>query len=154
MIYSGAIFSDDKIYRYQLWRKWYDGDNFLVFIGLNPSTANEYEHDPTIRRCISFAANMGYSGMYMMNLFAFRSTDPSKLLQVDDPIGPDNNEHLLEVCKDRHVIAAWGNSGSFLRRCDWLTCNIKGVYCFGLTKQGQPKHPLYLKKDTELIKWS
>ena len=79
---TGAIFSSDRIFRYILWRTWNEQNGHLMVIGLNPSTADETQDDPTIRRCVGFARQWGYGGLYMLNLFAYRATDPSELMKA------------------------------------------------------------------------
>ena len=91
LIYSDAKFSKDRIYRYALWRIWDDTLPKLLFIGLNPSTADEINDDPTMRRCIRFSKDLGYGGFIMGNIFAYRSTDPKKLKTINNPIGKRNN---------------------------------------------------------------
>ena len=160
-IQNKALFSTDGKYRYTLFRQW---DCFrngtCIFIGLNPSTADEKTDDPTIRRCVYFAKKFGYSAMIMLNIFALRSTDPKNLKKDADPIGPQNNVFIRDYCCTKYaqqqfgIIAAWGNHGTLLNRGDKViqTFTSEGVKvdCFGLTKDKQPKHPLYLKKDVEV----
>jgi len=89
-VVSGATFSTDRVYRYALWRVWDAALPSFVVIGLNPSTADETENDPTIRRCIGFAKREGCGGLVMLNLFAVRATDPRVMMAHPEPIGPDN----------------------------------------------------------------
>lgn len=157
-IIKSAHFSKCEKYRYTLLRGWGDfGDRRpVVFIGLNPSTADAEIDDPTIRRCIQFAKNWGYPGMIMINLFAYRSTDPKKLLSVDDPVGPSNDYWIMTAVTDADcVVAAWGATGNTKERSNkvlffLLTLNIK-MKCLGMTKDGFPKHPLYLPYSSKLI---
>ena len=93
-IEKGAQFSPCKKYRYALWRTWNQDDGHVMFIGLNPSTADEFTDDPTERRCMGFARRWGFGGIYMMNLFAFRATNPLDLLFQHDPTGSENNQML------------------------------------------------------------
>ena len=102
-IESAAEFSPDRVYRYSLWRFWSKNGGYAAFISLNPSTADEHEDDPTIRRCIRYAKDWGYSGLIMLNLFAYRSTNPKRLYTIDDPIGPDNNFHLRSASSKAQV---------------------------------------------------
>lgn len=152
---SGALFSSDRVYRYALWRPVGGGNGKIVsFIGLNPSTADEVQNDPTVRRCINFARSWGYSAMYMLNAFGLRSTDPSGLKDVDDPVGPGNNE-AISVFADRSdkVVACWGIHGEYLGRCHQimnLLYPARNVYSLGVTKSGMPRHPLYLRGDSVL----
>lgn len=145
-----AILSDCRTYRYALSRSWDESLATVVFIGLNPSTADETKDDPTIRRCIGFAKSWGYGSLVMLNLFAYRATDPTKLQLVEDPVGPDNNWHIKTVSKASDlVVAAWGNHGSLLRRSTIVKRAVPKLYHLGLTKIGEPRHPLYLKKTTK-----
>ncbi len=126
-----------------------------MYIMLNPSTADASVDDATIRRCISFAARHGFGGIYVCNLFAYRSTDPAQLTRVADPVGPENNNHILSTLpKCDKVVAAWGVNGSLFAR-DWdviqLVGNKKPLHCLGKTKGGFPKHPLYLSSLTTII---
>ncbi len=122
---------------------------------LNPNQADATVNDPTIRRCIGFAQEWGYGGLEVVNLFAYRAKNPPLLKQIDDPIGVDNDRYLFTL-EDRveTIILAWGNWGT-LRGRDRavIAClNSQQVYCLGITKTGQPRHPLYLKRDTLLTK--
>ena len=110
---SSALFSECRTYRYALWRVWDESLDSILFIGLNPSTADESHNDPTISRCINFAKKWGYGGLCMANLFAYRATQPRIMMLADDPIGPDNDQILFDlVSKADIVVAAWGNHGS------------------------------------------
>lgn len=118
---------------------------YALFIGLNPSTADETTDDPTIRRCMGFARAWGYQALCMANLFAYRATKPSDMMGADDPIGPENDHTLATLSKDAGVvIAAWGNHGSFLGRDQAVTRLISQFHCLRLTDSGNPAHPLYL----------
>jgi hypothetical protein len=128
----------------------------VVFVGLNPSTADATQDDPTIRRCVGFADKWGYGGIAMVNLFAFRATDPSEMKAADDPVGPDNEETLLKSGRlYNHLVFMWGANGNHHNR-DVEVLELLSKYkhkwrCLGVTKAGMPKHPLYLAKDTELV---
>ena len=127
---------------------------YAMFIGLNPSTADEIEDDPTIRRCIGYAKDWGYSGLCMTNLFAFRATLPTVMKSQADPIGPDNDRYLLDMAKYAGVIvAAWGVNGNHLGRDKRVFEMINNLHHLGFTKEGYPRHPLYLKKDLRPVLW-
>ncbi|WGE55084.1 DUF1643 domain-containing protein [Actinobacillus equuli subsp. equuli] len=144
---SGAELSECRKYRYALWRVWDKSKPKVMFIGLNPSTAD----DNTITRCINFAKSWGYGGIYMTNLFAYRSTDKSQLYRVDDPIGVDNDEYIAKYADlSEKVIAAWGNDGAFLDRSKLVANLISPLFCLEINKTGEPKHPLYVRADMEL----
>lgn len=154
-----ATFSPCRLYRYQLWRRWqahvFRG-RYAMFVGLNPSTADETNDDPTIRRCIQFAKDWGYDGLCMTNIFAFRATDPKVMKAQPDPIGPDNDAHLMGIAEHAGVVvAAWGIHGAHMGRHSqaWRLLNNAGgveAMCLGTTAEGFPKHPLYLAKTTKL----
>ena len=150
---KGAQFSDCRKYRYALWRTWGE-DSHVMFIGLNPSTADETQDDPTIRRCIGYAKDWGFGGIYMLNIFAYRTTNPKILRLVEDPIGRENDEYLkMYHAKEGLNIACWGIWGSHLNRGQRVIDLLGREYlsCFGLTKEGHPKHPLYLKRKIEPV---
>ena len=149
---SGAVLSTDRKYRYLLWRRWDDDLPAILFIGLNPSTADEKQDDPTIRRCIAFSKSWGYGTLLMVNLFAFRATDPIELKTQDDPIGLHNDYWTrLEYERAQARIAAWGTKGSYQNRNVAVRKLLPDLFCLGLTNGGHPKHPLYLPKNTKII---
>ncbi|MEM1183680.1 MAG: DUF1643 domain-containing protein [Planctomycetota bacterium] len=147
----GATISDCARYRYSLWRRWADGPS-LVFIGLNPSTADADLDDPTIRRCVGFAKRDGYGGLHMLNLYAFRSTDPKRVVEAEDAVGPDNDAALREGTDAADVVASWGAiHWSTIRATRVLSMiDPKNLWCLGRTKHGHPRHPLYVKADRPL----
>lgn len=157
---SGALFSPDRIYRYRLWRTWDSGRGIVCWVMLNPSTADEFQLDPTCRRVDGFTRAWGFGGWTVVNLFALRSTDPKALYRHEDPVGPDNDRVIIrEITSAPLVIAAWGGHGMLLGRGD----RVRTLYRFhqlkrernlmglGLTKGGQPIHPLYQRRDAGLI---
>jgi len=151
---SDAVFSPCRRYRYLLWRRWAsDWDsNYAVFVGLNPSTADETLDDPTIRRCVRFAQDWGYSGLCMANIFGFRATNPKDMIAIDDPIGVENDDYLIEYSSRAGiVIAAWGNHGTHKNRHLQITELIPVLHCLKVTKTGMPGHPLYLPKSSRPI---
>jgi hypothetical protein len=142
---KAAILSDDKMYRYQLSRIWDESKPHILFIMLNPSIADAATDDPTIRRVIRFAASWGYGGIYVANLYAFRSTDPKALKHADDPVGKENVSYITHLIgmADK-VVYAWGNNQ---KEPTWLSELVQTPYCIDLSKNGIPKHPLYLKSE-------
>ena len=153
-IYKAALLSYDRVYRYSLLRRWDISKDNAVFIGLNPSTANETEDDPTIRRCVRFAADWGYGGLCMINLFAFRATDPADMQTAAEPVGPLNDEHIKALTgRSGIVIAAWGMGGGFQNRGSIVRRMLPGLHILRLTKGGYPAHPLYLPKTLKPILW-
>jgi hypothetical protein len=156
VIPSGAAFSSDRVYRYALWRTWGTvGTRTLMFIGLNPSTADETADDPTIRRCVAFAKAWGcYDRLVMANLFALRATDPREMLAHPDPIGPDNDAWLRRLANESMlVVGAWGVHGAHRGREQEVRRIFDQLHCLGTTKAGHPRHPLYLRADTQLVLW-
>jgi hypothetical protein len=152
---NGAAFSDCRNYRYALWRIWDVTKPKVMFIGLNPSTANETTDDATIRRVKTIAKNLGYGGIYMMNCFAYISTDP-KLLKTN-PMSKEWNDNMLTVtaskCAD--VIFAWGNfdivktTGRDVELIEMFP-NAKALQ---INKNGSPKHPLYVPGNITPVKF-
>lgn len=154
---SSAIFSPCRRYRYDLIRTWYGmftKESHAVFIGLNPSTADETQDDPTVRRCIRYAKAWGHSGMHMLNIFAYRATDPKDMLMQDDPTGPSNDDVIRMICglpSTSVVIAAWGIHGSHMDRGRQVASMLQNLRCLRMTKDGHPAHPLYLPKNLRSI---
>ena len=152
---SDALISPCGLYRYRLSRTWDDRLPGVCFVMLNPSVADASVDDPTIRRCLSFAASWGCGAIHVVNLFAFRSTDPDLLTDATDPIGPDNDHHILAATTSgQRVIAAWGAVGRKYREREavvkkMLRAGGVRVECLGLTKDGCPRHPLYVHGSTE-----
>ena len=150
-----ANFSSCRKYRYSLSRIWDKQKKFALFIGLNPSTADEEVDDPTIRRCSGYAQKWGYGGFIMVNLFAYRTTLPSNLKKVKYPVGKDNDKYIVKLSKKADItVAAWGNNGNLYRRDKQVLSLIPNLMCLKVNKSGQPAHPLYLKKDLKLTKFS
>lgn len=161
-ITKGASLSECRLYRYALWRTWGENSQHVMFIGLNPSTADESVDDPTIRRCIGFAKAWGFDGIYMLNLFAFRATDPQNMKGAADPVGPGNDEALAYYrSRCQKVVACWGlpslgeawKRRVFRRGWEVRYAIGRTIECFGLVKSGEPKHPLYLPKTAQLEQW-
>jgi len=141
---TDAAFSNCRTYRYALWRVWDEALPRALFIGLNPSTADEARDDPTIRRCIGFARDWGYGGVTVANLFAFRATYPADLKAAADPVGPENDRWLGKLAAEAElVVAAWGNDGAFLDRSRIVGAAIPEMRCLKMNKSGEPAHPLY-----------
>lgn len=146
----------DGDYRYQLSRQWAPGP-YLSVVMLNPSTADGTGDDPTIRRCIGFARQLGLSGLRVVNLFALRSTDPAALRSHPDPVGPDNDRYLREAAADGTMVAAWGAHPFAAARAAEVTSMLAShgtvLQAWKTTKAGHPHHPLYLPRDSRLTPW-
>jgi hypothetical protein len=162
----GAVFSEDMRHRYLLTRVMPDAPLFSgprplfpMFLMLNPSTATHEQSDPTITRCAGFAARWGYSSFHVCNLFSFRSTNPKVLKTTLDAEGdPANTATILaSALESEVVVCAWGVIGELRRRADDVLSALRDagfaskLRCLGTTKDGHPKHPLYLAAETELI---
>ena len=124
-----------------------------MFVGLNPSTADETEDDPTINRCINYAKSWGYGGLCMANLFAFRATEPEDMMKALDPEGIENDKWLLKLANDAGiVVGAWGNNGGFQNRAEKVIELLPEMSYLKLNKTGHPAHPLYLNGDLKPTK--
>ena len=144
----GAVFSECGRYRYVLWRSWNPVAPTAAFVGLNPSTADASVDDPTIRRCKGFARDWGYGGLVMLNLYAFVTSFPGRLALADDPVGPENDEHLrARAASAGIVIAAWGAFKQTGARVSAVLELVGGeLHCLRLNRDGSPMHPLYVPK--------
>lgn len=162
-IERSAVISPCGTYRYRLDRKFTTMEGLypqrqIVFFMLNPSTADGIEDDPTIRRCMGFAQAWGYSHLTVLNLFAYRATDPKNLPWLTHvAVGPEWEKHTNEVLKNSsRVICGWG--ANVANQSGWMTWQEKVIAtikahlqpeALGITKQGYPRHPLYMKADSE-----
>lgn len=155
---SVAVYSDCEAYRYDLTRIWQVSGQKALFVMLNPSTATEYQNDPTVERCERRARALGFGAFRVTNIFAFRATDPKVMRSMPDPIGPANDAAIVEgaAWADR-IICAWGSHGAHLGRGisveRLLRATDKPLWQLGLTNAGQPKHPLYIGYDRQPELW-
>jgi len=160
MLESKASFSEDRRHRFTLYRRWAKSGPEILFICLNPSTADEAYNDPTVWRCLNFARDWGYRGVWIGNLFALRATNPAELYKreiygVYDPIGRGNDLALkMMAARCDRVVYAWGNHGQLLNRGRQVVEMLGPGWCFGVNKTGEPKHPLYLSRNAQLVKQS
>ncbi len=151
---SKASFSKDRLYRFTLYRRWAESGQEILFICLNPSTADEDHDDPTVRRCVNFARDWGYRGVWLGNLFALVTTDSAELYKHYDPVGCANNLVLKTMAaRCAKVVYAWGNHGRLLNRSRQVVNMIGPGLCFGVNKTGEPKHPLYQSRNAQLIQY-
>lgn len=152
---NSSIASPDNRYRYTLWRDLENdllGSGIMLFVGLNPSTADASADDPTIRRLKSFAIGFGFARLAVGNLFAYRTSNPAEMLQARDPIGPDNDRHLRELIGMSNVVlCGWGTDGKHRGR-DREVMSMIGdkAHCLAVNLDGSPTHPLYLRSDSIL----
>lgn len=142
-------------YRYTLTRTWDSSAEPLVFILLNPSTADASQDDPTIRRCIGFAKRWAFGGIVVVNLYAYRATKPRDMFAADDPVGPDNDRIIAQVVEGKTVVAAWGANARRERFGEVLEL-IPGtarLLALQITKKGHPRHPLYVLGEAQPVPW-
>lgn len=158
----GAVISDDEKYRYVLTRVWDELLPTLSAVLLNPSKASHLDDDNTADKFVRICTNLGYGGFRFGNLFAWRSTKPEGLLTTVDPVGPDNDDTLRAMAADGPLVAAWGLPSNSrvqrltkIRAYDVVTSVLPGVEwsCFDVTKDGWPRHPLYLPDASTLRPW-
>ena len=152
---AGAIFGGDGTYRYRLSRTWAGGPT-AVFVLLNPSTADATTDDPTVTRCVKYAAGMGFGRLLVVNLFALRSSDPSDLDAHPAPVGPKNDAHVVAAARaaDR-VVVGWGNAGGKRGRGRDVARRLDvDLYAIGTTKSGHPRHPSRTPYDTTIERFS
>ena len=154
---SEAVYSACETYRYALTREWAAGSR-LLWVMLNPSTANELANDPTVERCERRARALGFGGFRVVNLFALRATDPRALRAAADPVGPDNDAALSDgMTWADAILCGWGGHGALHGRdrtvCTQLQQAGKPLWHLGLTQAGQPKHPLYIGYAVQPTVW-
>lgn len=153
----GAVFSRNRRHRYMLWRTWdTNRKRKAIFVGLNPSTADEHVDDPTIRRCQSFArgwrGKWRCGGLFVVNLYSFCSPSPAELFRSGANNSPTNQRWLKKLCTDPDalVIGMWGNHGlrndSGVKFSYWASSNNIPIHCLAVNTTGTPAHPLYLRK--------
>ncbi|MDZ7905237.1 MAG: DUF1643 domain-containing protein [Cypionkella sp.] len=158
LLQSVAVYSDCEKYRYGLTRLWAETGGKVTFVMLNPSTATEVQNDPTVERCERRARAMGFGAFQVVNIFAFRATDPKDMRRAQDPIGPDNDAAIADACAGAaQIICAWGTHGAHLGRglavTQMLTDQGFTLHHLGLTKDGAPKHPLYIGYEIQPMVW-
>ncbi len=159
---TSAKFSECGKYRYLLTREWGVGPS-CVFVMLNPSKADALNDDPTIRKCVGFAKGLHCGSLWVVNLFAARATDPKDLLGIDDPVGLENHRFVMEAVDHAEqeggvIVCAWGAHGGYMGQDETMYGWLLGydpslVMCLGRTKQGFPRHPLYLPYATPLERY-
>jgi hypothetical protein len=153
---NNAVISDCGKYRYLLRRTWDHAKMHALFVMLNPSTADAKLDDPTIRSCVRLVSGLGYGSIEVVNIFGWRATDPNELPKQADPVGPMNESIVAAaILRCDVVICAWGGNAMAARKSDFLCGMIRRwkppAYCFGTTKSGAPRHPLYVKSGTAIV---
>lgn len=155
-----AAISDDGLYRWWLRRRWAAGET-ATWIMLNPSTADSSVDDPTIRRVTGFSKMWGYGAAIVFNLFAYRATNPADLREADDPVGEVNDAYLYgAILSAEVVVVGWGSTGDYATRYqrrqkvrEIASTTHKQLHCLGVTKSGDPRHPLYVPYAQPLEVW-
>lgn len=152
------VYSADMVYRYAFGRWWGNTDlaTTAVWVLLNPATGDtEQRRRPTLQRCISWSRVLGHTGLVIVNLFAFRATNPQDLRDAPDPVGPVNDEALrVMTAAGAQTIAAWGAHGRLGGRSSQVKPLLDTPMCLGTTKDGEPRHPLYVSRNTHLVPWN
>lgn len=149
-----ARISECGRYRYSLERLWTSANPLITWIMLNPSTADADKDDPTIRRCMDFSRSWGFAGMVVVNLFAWRATDPADMKRAVHPVGPANDAEIMYFARNSEaIVAAWGTHGAYQERGKRVLAMLDGfrVSALGLTSGGFPLHPLYVPKAAKRI---
>lgn len=155
---STAVYSDDERHRFLLTRTWDGAGRKALFIMLNPSTATEYQNDPTVERCERRARTLGFGAFRVCNIFAWRDTDPKKMRAAPDPVGAGNDEAIVESARWADtIVCAWGTHGAFLNRGLHVEALLRAtgmpLYHLGLSAAGHPKHPLYIGYAVQPVLW-
>lgn len=149
-----AILSGDKKFRYLLRREWGTAPNMpVLWVMLNPSTADADVDDATVRKCMGFTDRWGYKQMEVVNLYAYRATNPRDLSKVGYPVGPENAAHIRAAAERcAFAIIAWGQNAlkdQAKATVDMLREVLPGrLYALGYTETGAPRHPLYLRYES------
>ncbi|MEM6636960.1 MAG: DUF1643 domain-containing protein [Pseudomonadota bacterium] len=156
---STAIYSPCESYRYTLTRTWHPGGEKALFVMLNPSTATEVQNDPTVERCERRARTLGFGAFRVCNIFSWRETDPKAMRRASDPIGPGNDAAILEACHwADQIVCAWGTHGAHLDRGPSVEGIMRAsgqmLFHLGLTKDGHPRHPLYIGYAVQPTEWA
>lgn len=155
-LHRSAVLSDCERYRYLLMRSWNEACVDMVCILCNPSTADALKDDPTIRVLMGMARRRGFGGIRVVNLFAFRATDPAEIHRASDPVGPENDDYIRRMirCSDRDVLCAWGDIGAG-ERARAVLAQVRELgrrpVAVRLSKAGNPVHPLRQRLDGELV---
>lgn len=156
---SEAVYSDCERFRYSLSRVWASAGPRVLFILLNPSTATELHNDPTVERCERRARALGFGAFEVANIFAYRATDPRAMRAAADAIGPDNDQAVFDAASRADmVICGWGGHGIHLDRGADIAARLRAagvaLHHLGMTRNGQPRHPLYLGYDIQPVLWA
>lgn len=151
-----AIFDSTKKYRYLLTREWNTNLPRLLYIMLNPSTADHETDDQTLKQCIFFAKKFEYGSLEVVNLFALISTDPEYIREHSDPIGINNDKYILEAAtRANTIVVAWGEKHFINQRHNKVAKMLMNrghdLYCLGIAKSGHPRHPSRMSHSIESL---
>ena len=155
---TGAVFSACRRWRYLLWRCWDESKPVANFLMLNPSTADEFQLDPSCTRARNYAERWGFGALVVTNILAWRSTDPAALRTVENPVGPGNDRAIVKAAKAaKLVVCAWGNHGLHSDRAMHVRTLLDreriALHFLRLNGVGQPAHPLYLPSSLKPTRW-
>jgi len=147
---AGARFSECRRWRYLLWRRWDESRPAANFLMLNPSTADEFQLDPSCTRARLYAERWGFGALIVTNLFAWRATDPRDMKAAREPVGRANDRAIVRAAREAAlVVCAWGNHGAHRERAASVLSMLRdagvGLHALRLTGAGEPAHPLYLR---------
>ncbi|GAA4153903.1 DUF1643 domain-containing protein [Gryllotalpicola daejeonensis] len=150
-----AELSADGAYRYRLTREWDAALGRVTFVMLNPSVADALVDDRTIGRCMGFADRWGYGGIDVVNLFAYRATNPRVMKRAADPVGLENDRYLVEALATAPMmVCAWGGHAAARRVTEFSQLAAgRELLCLGTNQDGSPKHPLYVHGAAQLVPW-
>lgn len=152
---KGAIFSEDRRFRYVLWRSWNPSRPPMLYIGLNSSTANELKEDPTVVRNMKRADQNGYGGLIHWNLYGWVSANPDVLLRDGDHVGEDNDAYFDQVIilSGGKALCGWGSFPAVEKRKHLILPRIPEPYCLGINADGNPTHPLYIPYEVPMVRY-
>jgi len=155
---AGARFSACRRWRTLLWRRWDPARPVANFLMLNPSTADEFQLDPSCTRARVYAARWGFGGLIVTNLFAWRATDPDEMKSAREPVGKGNDVAILEAAHEaKLVVCAWGNHGAHLGRSGRVAALLNDagfrLHVLKMNAGGEPAHPLYLSGSLRPQSW-
>jgi hypothetical protein len=155
---SGATFSPCRRWRYLLWRRWDAAKPAANFLMLNPSTADEFQLDPSCTRARNYAERWGYGEVVVTNVFGWRATDPDDMKTAEDPVGQGNDAAIVRAAREAAiVVCAWGNHGAHLERSAAVVEMLKRkgitLHALRVNGSGEPAHPLYLPGKLEPRRW-
>ena len=158
MTSAGAKFSSCRRWRYLLWRCWDPAKPVANFLMLNPSTADEFKLDPSCTRARNYAERWGYGALVVTNIFGWRSTDPTALKEVRDPVGRGNDAAIVAAAREANiVVCAWGNHGLHAERSEKVKALLRrekiALHMLRMNGAGQPAHPLYLRSSLTPVLW-